>query len=123
MSSETAMIMQAWAGVGSLIVALLVGAAQCLLIWFGLRQMNKASADRNRQLDQQEKAAADRHEKSMRAFEAVLGQQEKSAADRHEKSMRAFEAVLGQQEKSAADRHRESMRALEALIERTGRAS
>ena len=101
MSSETAMIMQAWAGVGSGIVALLVGAAQCFLIWIGLRQMNKASAVRNRQLDQQEKAAA----------------------DRHQESMRAFEAVLGQQEKAAAERHRESMRALEALIERTGRAS
>ena len=35
--------------------ALLVGAAQFALIWAGLRQMNKASVDRNRQLDMQAK--------------------------------------------------------------------
>ena len=47
---------------------LAVGLAQVVLIWAGLRQMNKASADRNRQLDNQEAAAADRHTETMEAL-------------------------------------------------------
>ena len=72
MSGETATIMQVWASVGSVIAALLVGAAQCALIWVGLRQMRTSSEERNRQLDNQETAAADRHAESMRALEALI---------------------------------------------------
>ena len=52
--------------------ALLVGAAHFVLIWVGLKQMRTASAERNRQLDNQEKAAADRHRESMRALEVLI---------------------------------------------------
>ena len=45
--------MQAWATVGNTLVVLIVGLAQCALIWIGLRQMRAASASRDRQIDNQ----------------------------------------------------------------------
>ena len=49
-----------------------IGLLQCALIWVGLRQMRIASAERDRQLDNQEVAAAARHTESMRALEALI---------------------------------------------------
>lgn len=51
MSGETATIMQAWASVGSIFATLLVGAAKCALIVWGLRQISRASASRDKALD------------------------------------------------------------------------
>ena len=59
----------AWVQAGA---ALLVGAAHFSLIRVGLRQMHTSSKERNRQLDNQETAAADRHAESMRALEALI---------------------------------------------------
>ena len=42
-------IITAWAGVG-------IGVGQLLLIGWGLRQMGKASEERNRKMDQQDEA-------------------------------------------------------------------
>lgn len=46
-------------------------AALMLAAW-GLWQMRTASTTRNKQLDAQEKAAADRHRETMRALEGTL---------------------------------------------------
>ena len=46
-------------------------AALALAAW-GLWQMCTASTTRNKQLDAQEKAAADRHRESMRALEVLI---------------------------------------------------
>jgi len=54
---------------------LVVGLAQFVLIWAGLRQMNKASVDRNRQLDVQGetlKAQSDALAMLVRGLEAVI---------------------------------------------------
>ena len=53
-------------------VTAVIGLLQCALIWVGLRQMRIASAERNRQLDNQEAAATARHTESMRALEALI---------------------------------------------------
>ena len=49
-----------------------IGLLQCALIWVGLRQMRIASAERDRQLDNQESASAARHAENMRALEALI---------------------------------------------------
>lgn len=41
-----------WTDVVQAVSVPVVGLTQCVLIYFGLRQMGKASEDRNRQLDQ-----------------------------------------------------------------------
>lgn len=58
--------------VWQVVVTAATGFLQCALIWVGLRQMRVASAERNRQLDNQEAAAVARHTESMRALEALI---------------------------------------------------
>lgn len=41
-----------WTDIVQAVSVPVVGLTQCVLIYFGLRQMGKASEDRNRQLDQ-----------------------------------------------------------------------
>ena len=65
MNSETAMIVQAWTSVGGALATLFVGAAQCGLIWVGLKQMRAASESRDQQMDNQ-------HRETMRALEALI---------------------------------------------------
>lgn len=69
---------------------LMVGSATCWLIWRGLRQMERASMERDRQMENQGRDARGRHDEAM---------------------MRHDEAMM---------RHEEAMTALRALIERTG---
>ena len=90
MTSETAMIMQAWGSMGGILASLAVGLAQCWLIWTGLKQMRQASEDRNRQMDEQEKAADARHRENMR-----------QADHRHRQSMRALEVLIERTGKTA----------------------
>ncbi len=76
-------------------IALGVGSVQCLLIWKGLRQMERASELRERE-------SARRHEEVMR-----------EGARRHEETMKNHEENM--------KKHEESMTALKTLIERTGK--
>ncbi len=76
-------------------IALGVGSVQCILIWKGLRQMERASEFRERE-------SARRHEEVMR-----------ESARRHEETMKNHEENM--------KKHEESMTALKTLIERTGK--
>ena len=49
-------VITVWTQVAQVFATLVVGGAQCGLIWWGLKQMSKASDQRNRQLDQQDEA-------------------------------------------------------------------
>ena len=49
-------IITVWTQVARVFATLVVGGAQCGLIWWGLKQMGQASDQRNRQLDQQDEA-------------------------------------------------------------------
>jgi len=49
-----------------------IGLLQGALRWVGLRQIRIASAERNRQLDNQGAAAVARHTESRRALEALI---------------------------------------------------
>ena len=44
---------QLWVSAVGVVASLVVGLAQCVLIWGGLRQMRRSSDERNRQLDMQ----------------------------------------------------------------------
>ena len=63
---------QLWVSATGVIASLVIGLAQCALIWVGLRQMRTASEERNRQLDNQETTAANRHRETMRALEVLI---------------------------------------------------
>ena len=76
-------------------IALGVGSVQCILIWKGLRQMERASEFRERE-------SARRHEEVMR-----------ESARRHEETIKNHEENM--------KKHEESMTALKTLIERTGK--
>ena len=79
------------------VAALMVGTAQCTLIWIGLRRMDRASRERDRQIENQNRDSERRHEEA-----------QKESARSHE-----------QAEKESARRHEEAMASLRALIERT----
>ena len=49
-------IITVWTRVAQVFATLVVGGAQCGLIWWGLKQMGQASDQRDRQLDQQDEA-------------------------------------------------------------------
>ena len=85
-------ILTLWLSAIHALIALFVGGTQCLLIWYGLRLMQRGTERREEQNKR-------RHEETMAALDT-----------RHRESMGALET-----------RHRESMRALEALIERTSK--
>ena len=76
-------------------IALGVGSVQCILIWKGLRQMERASEFRERE-------SARRHEEVMR-----------EGARRHEEVMKNHAENM--------KKHEQSMTALKTLIERTGK--
>ena len=52
--------------------ALMVGAAHFALIWVGLRQMRRSSEERNRQMDEMERTARERHTESMEALKELI---------------------------------------------------
>ena len=86
------------------VAALMVGTAQCTLIWIGLRRMDRASRERDRQIENQNRDSERRHEDAQRRH----AEAQKGSARRHE-----------QAEKESARRHEEAMTSLRALIERT----
>ncbi len=84
-------------------IALGVGSVQCILIWKGLRQMERASEFRERE-------SARRHEEVMR-----------EGARRHEEVMRNHAETMRHHTETMMKNHEESMTALKALIERTAK--
>ena len=64
-------------------ISLMVGVVQSLLIWYGLKQMSRASAARDKQHEETMAALDTRHRETMGALEA-----------RHLESMRALEALI-----------------------------
>ena len=59
----------AFAQVAQVFATLVVGGGQCLLIWWGLKQMGTASDQRNRQLDAMEAAQREQSERLGTALE------------------------------------------------------
>ena len=96
-----------WVEVAGVVVALVVGAGQCGLIWWGVQIMKGSSTERARQLDAQQH----QHEATMEA----LRQQQDAQQHQHEATMEA----LHQQRDAQQHQHEESMTALKVLIERT----
>ena len=72
-----------WISAVHALISLLVGGVQCLLIWFGLKQMSRASAARDMQHKETMFALDTRHRESMGAQEA-----------RHREAMRALETLI-----------------------------
>ncbi|MCY4442005.1 MAG: hypothetical protein OXE53_17585 [Deltaproteobacteria bacterium] len=72
------------------VAALMVGAAQCSLIWIGLRRMDRASRERDRQIENQNRDSERRHEEAQRRHEEA----EKESARRHEEAMTSLRALI-----------------------------
>ena len=68
-----------WISGAHVLATLIVGAAQCLLVWFGIRLMAGANRERaaalalqRRDLEQQRREADQRHTETMRALEVLI---------------------------------------------------
>ena len=96
--------MAAWAAIATAVVAVVVGPTQCLLIWKGLRLMERSNRERAVALEQQREADERRHAEAMAAHAEAM----EEGARRHAEAMAAL-AVQS--------------RALETLIERTAPAA
>ncbi len=68
-----------------------IGVSQCLLIVWGLRQMQAASAERNRRMDVQEKRLDRQHAEML----AAMDNQHKETMCALERQGQALEAVIG----------------------------
>ncbi len=68
-----------------------IGVSQCLLIVWGLRQMQTTSTERNRRMDGQEKRMDQQHAETL----ATMDKQHKEAMRALEKQGQALEAVIG----------------------------
>ena len=137
----------AWIAGAQVAATLAVGAAQCILIWIGLRFMRRSAEARDKAVAEQRREADRRHKEGMEALTEqrsdadrrhaesmeALAQARRDADKRHAETMEALaqerrdaeerhrEAmeVLAEQRRDSDRRHEESMRALEVLIERT----
>ena len=69
-ASLTLQEIAAWAAVVAAVAAAIVGPAQCLLIWKGLRLMEGSNRERAVALEQQREADERRHAEAMAALEA-----------------------------------------------------
>ena len=130
----------AWIAGAQVAATLAVGAAQCILIWIGLRFMRRSADARDKAIAEQRREADQRHKEGMEALAEqrrdadkrhaetmeALAQERREAEERHNEAMRVGaqrhrEAMnaLAEQRRDADKRHEEAMRALEVLIERT----
>ena len=119
----------AWIAGAQVAATLAVGAAQCILIWIGLRFMRRSADARDKAIAEQRREADRRHKEGMEALAEqrsdadkrhaetmeALAQERRDAEERHREAMEA----LAEQRRDSDRRHEESMRALEVLIERT----
>ena len=114
--------MAAWAAIATAVVAVVVGPTQCLLIWKGLRLMERSNGERAIALEQQREADERRHAEAMAAHAKAMAESNR----RHAEAMAAHAEAM----EEGARRHAEAMaalavqsRALETLIERTAPAA
>lgn len=98
------------------VVALGVGAAQCLLILSGLRQMRAASRARDQLHAETMAAMESQHAETMTAMESQHSETMTAMESRHEQTMAAHAETMAAIER----RHAENMAALKELIHRTG---
>ena len=128
-ASLTFQEMAAWAAIATAVVAVVVGPTQCLLIWKGLRLMERSNGERAAALEQQREADERRHAEAMAAHDETMAAHAKAmeeSARRHAEAMAARAEVMAE----SVRRHAEAMaalavqsRALETLIERTAPAA
>ncbi len=110
-------------------VAVIVGPTQCLLIWKGLRLMERSNGERAVALEQQREADERRHAEVMAAHDETMAAHAKAMAA-HAKAMEESARRHAEAMEEGARRHAEAMaalavqsRALETLIERTAPAA
>lgn len=65
-------ILTLWISAVHALIALSVGGTQCLLIWVGLKQMNRASAARDLQHKETMFSLDTRHRETMKALETLI---------------------------------------------------
>lgn len=77
---------------------LIVGTAQCWLIGLGLRRMDRAAVERDRQMERQSREAERRHQETMaqwnRTHEETMARHREFMAQ-HEENMTALRVLIG----------------------------
>ena len=108
-----------WVAVGQLAATVIVGGAQCALIWHGIRMMRRAADTRDRGLENQRHADERRHAEAMAAIDkrhaeamAAIDKRHAEAGTRHAEAT----AALDKRHAEAGTRHAEAMAALNELI-------
>ena len=108
------------------VAGIVVGFAQCALIWAGLRMMRRAADRRDVVMDQQHQADERRHAEAMKESERRHVEAMKESDRRHAEAMKESDRRHAETMKESDRRHAETMqaldgqrRALEVLIERT----
>ena len=130
LASLTLQEMAAWAAIVAAVVAAVVGPAQCLLIWKGLRLMDRSNRERAAALEQQREADERRHAEVMAESARRHAEAMEESARRHAEAMEEGARRHAEAMEEGARRHAEAMaalktqsRALETLIERTAPAA
>ena len=112
-----------WIAGAALAVSAVVGAAQCAIVAWGIREMARANRDGMRRTEARTRAADRRHAEDMRRLDALIERQAErrraldALIERQAERRRALDALIEEQ----AERRRASdaqTRALEALLER-----
>ena len=101
-----------WVAVGQLAATVIVGGAQCALIWHGIRMMRRAADTGDRGLENQRDADERRHAEAMAALDKRHAEATAALDKRHAEAM----AALDKRHAEAGTRHAEAMAALNELI-------
>ena len=94
-----------WISAAALAVSAAVGGAQCILIWRGLRMMDRSNRARAEAVENQRRESDQRHAEAM----AALADQRRATDDQR----RTLEAMIEEQRAAREDQRR----ALDAMIE------
>lgn len=103
-----------WISAAALAVSATVGGAQCILIWRGLRMMDRSNRARAEAVENQRRESDQRHTEAM----AALADQRRATDDQR----RALDAMIEEQRAAREDQRRALDVMIEgqrALIERT----
>lgn len=101
-----------WISAAALVVSAAVGGAQCILIWRGLRMMDRSNRARAEAVENQRRESDQRHAEAM----AALADQRRATDDQR----RALDAMIEEQRAAREDQRRatdDQRRTLEAMIE------
>ena len=121
-----AALITAWATVGLIGATLIVGGATCLLIWRGIKAMDRSSIERAQDRREAREADLRRHKEAMdeglRRHKEAMDEGQRRHKEATDEGRRRHEEAMGEGQRrheEAMVQHDATLEALRALIERT----